>query len=75
MVLWEGKTILMIGAARQGIALSRYLAEKGAKVILNDRRPDEELEPARQELAGLGISWVTGSHPTEILDGVDMVCL
>jgi len=75
MVLWEGKTVLMIGAARQGIALSRYLVNKGAKVILNDRRPDDELETARQELAGLGISWVTGFHPTNILDGVDMVCL
>ena len=72
---WEGKKVLMIGAARQGIALSRYLASKGADVILNDRRSEEELSEARQELSELDITWVTGEHPTEILDNVDLVCL
>ncbi len=75
MTDWAGKKVLMIGAARQGIALSRYLANKGAKVILNDRRSDEELTAAREKLEGLAISWETGDHPIEILDGVDMVCL
>ena len=36
MANWEGKHVVMIGAARQGLALSRYLASKGAQVILND---------------------------------------
>jgi UDP-N-acetylmuramoylalanine--D-glutamate ligase len=71
----EGKKVLMIGAARQGIALSQYLMKQGAEVILNDRRSDKELVEARQELADWDITWVTGSHPLEVLDGVDMVCL
>jgi UDP-N-acetylmuramoylalanine--D-glutamate ligase len=75
MNVWEGKQIVMIGAARQGIALSRYLASKGAHVILNDRRSDEELQPVRDELAPFGITWVTGSHPFEILSGADLVCI
>jgi UDP-N-acetylmuramoylalanine--D-glutamate ligase len=72
---WTGKQVVMIGAARQGLALSRYLAQKGAKVILNDRREDSLLADAKQELADLDITWVTGSHPMEILDGADLVCL
>ncbi len=72
---WQGKKVVMIGAARQGIALTRYLAEKGASVILNDRRSDEELSAIRQELSDLNIQWATGAHPFEILDGVDLVCL
>ncbi len=75
MKRWEGKRILMIGAARQGIALTRYLAKQGATVILNDRRPEEELADARQALAEWKITWVTGSHTLELLDYVDMVCL
>ncbi len=75
MKRWEGKRILMIGAARQGIALTRYLTKQGAKVILNDRRPEEKLADARQELAEWKITWVTGSHPLDLLDDVDMVCL
>jgi UDP-N-acetylmuramoylalanine--D-glutamate ligase len=72
---WEGKQVVMIGAARQGVALARFLASKGAKVILNDRRSDAELQPIRDELAGLNVTWVTGAHPVEILDGTDLLCL
>ena len=72
---WEGKKVVMIGAARQGAALSRYLAEKGADVVLNDHRSQEALADVRKELSDLNLSWVTGSHPIEILDGTDLVCL
>jgi len=72
---WNGKQVVMIGAARQGIALSGFLASKGAKVILNDRRTDEELRNVREELAAFDITWVTGEHPLEILSGTDLVCL
>ena len=65
----------MIGAARQGAALSRYLAEKGADVVLNDHRSEEALADVREELSDLNLTWVTGSHPIEILDGTDLVCL
>lgn len=75
MTDWNGKKVVMIGAARQGLALSRYLAQKGAKVILNDRREDDLLADARQELSDLDITWVTGGHPFEILDGANLVCL
>ena len=75
MTDWNGKQVVMVGAARQGLALSRYLAEKGARVILNDQRDDSLLAEARQELTDLDITWVTGGHPFEILDGTDLVCL
>ncbi|MBW6465784.1 MAG: UDP-N-acetylmuramoyl-L-alanine--D-glutamate ligase [Brevefilum sp.] len=72
---WEGKQVVMIGAARQGLALSRFLAAKGAHVILNDRRSEEELQGPRNELAASNITWVTGDHPFEILDGTHLVYL
>ena len=75
MTDWNEKQVVMIGAARQGLALARYLAQKGAKVILNDQREDSLLVDARQELSDLDITWVTGGHPLEILDGTDLVCL
>ena len=72
---WEGKQVVVIGAARQGLALTRFLAEKHATVILNDKRSDEELVDAHQALADLDVSWVTGEHPFDILDHADLVCL
>ncbi|RPI34081.1 MAG: UDP-N-acetylmuramoyl-L-alanine--D-glutamate ligase [Chloroflexota bacterium] len=74
---WIGKRVVIIGAARQGTALARYLASRGARVVLNDRRPTEALEAARLSLSaeGASIEWVCGGHPLELLDGTDLVCI
>ncbi len=74
MTDWRGKTVLVIGAARQGLALSRFLAERGARVCLNDRRPESELSAARAALADVNVEWALGGHPLTLLDGVDLVC-
>jgi len=66
--------VLVIGAARQGLALARYLAQHGARVVLNDQRPAEQLSDARLALAGLPVEWVCGGHPLELLDGIDLLC-
>jgi len=75
MVDWTGQNVLILGAARQGLALARYLATHGAKVILNDRRPAGEFRTAQADLTGLQLTWVFGGHPLELLDGVDLVCV
>jgi len=33
---WTDKKVIVLGAARQGTALSRFLAGKGARVVLTD---------------------------------------
>ncbi|RME08293.1 MAG: UDP-N-acetylmuramoyl-L-alanine--D-glutamate ligase, partial [Anaerolineae bacterium] len=65
----QGKTVLVIGAARQGLALSRFLAARGARVVLNDRRPADELAAARATLGDVPVEWATGGHPLALLDG------
>jgi len=72
---WQGKRALVVGAARQGIAVARFLAERGATVTLNDRQPAEALENAQQALADLPIRWITGGHPLEALEGIDLICV
>ncbi len=71
---YAGKRVLIIGAGRQGLALARYLARRGAQVTLNDRRPPEALEEARAALAGLPIRWAAGGHPLDLLEACDLVC-
>ena len=65
---WKGKRVVIIGAARQGLALARYLAGHGAEVVLNDRRQPEQLAAEMESLASYKIEWATGGHPLEILD-------
>jgi UDP-N-acetylmuramoylalanine--D-glutamate ligase len=73
--IWKGKTVLILGAARQGLALASYLASHGAVVTLNDNRVQEKLGAEMEALKELPIKWVLGSHPLEILDKQDLVCV
>ena len=74
---WKGKRVIVIGAARQGLALGRFLASKGAKVVMNDQKPADQLEGAIKALADVqpGVEWVLGSHPLSLLEGTDCVCI
>lgn len=72
---WTGVRVLMIGGARQGLATGRYLAHFGAQVTINDQRPAEKMESAREALSGLPIRWVLGEHPLSLLDKADLVCV
>lgn len=81
MTEWKDKRVIVIGAARQGIALGGYLAYHGARVVMNDQKPPEQLESTRQSLKDLDghiasrIEWFFGSHPLSLLDGTDFVCV
>jgi UDP-N-acetylmuramoylalanine--D-glutamate ligase len=72
---WNGRRVLILGAARQGLALARWLSLHGARVTLSDMRPADELGVARESLAEFQINWVFGGHPLELLDSTDALCL
>jgi UDP-N-acetylmuramoylalanine--D-glutamate ligase len=72
---WQGKKVVIVGAARQGIALARYLSRHGARVLLNDRRPNAELQAEQQELDGLPVEWACGGHPVNLLNDADLLCI
>ena len=72
---WAGKHVLILGAARQGLALTRWLVRHGARVTLSDARAEADLNAARQSLADLPVEWAAGGHPLNLLDDKDIVCL
>ena len=65
MTNWTGKHVLILGAARQGLALARWLAHHGAHVTLNDSRREEDLAAAKKSLADVNVTWAVGGHPLE----------
>lgn len=71
---WNGKRVLILGAARQGLALARWLSLHGAHVTLSDMRSEDQLRIARESLAEFQIHWVLGGHPLELLDSTDVLC-
>lgn len=72
---WTGKRVLILGAARQGIALARWLSHHASRVTLSDSRPAEAFASAQASLADLNASWALGGHPLKLLDEADVLCL
>lgn len=69
----KGKNIVVLGLAKSGSAVSRLLVQMGAKVTLNDQKPEHELKGV-EELKGLGITVIAGHHPENLIhEGVDLV--
>jgi UDP-N-acetylmuramoylalanine--D-glutamate ligase len=73
----EGRKVLVIGAARSGVAAARFLAARGALVVLNDRKefidwPDDALA-----LKGDGgvVKLLAGDAPSWLLDQVSLVVI
>jgi UDP-N-acetylmuramoylalanine--D-glutamate ligase len=77
MTDWKDKRVIVIGAARQGIALGRFLASRGAHVVMNDQKPAELMVDAIKALNDLSsrIEWLLGDHPLAVLDGAGCVCI
>ena len=72
---WKGRHVVILGAARQGLALARWLVRHGARVTVSDLRSLAELAPARAALEGIAVEWSPGGHPLDLLEGTDLLCL
>ena len=72
---WAGQNVLIIGAARQGLSLARYLATRGAQVTLNDQLTAGQLGGVAESLADLPVRLALGGHPLDLLDHTDLVCI
>lgn len=68
-----GRKVLVIGAARSGIASARFLAQRGAIVALNDRKPVAEWPAEALALKTEGVGHVQGDPPSWLLDQIDLV--
>ena len=68
-----GRKVLVIGAARSGIASARFLAQRGATVALNDRKPLSEWPAEALALKTEGVGHVAGEPPSWLLDQIDLV--
>ncbi|HEV2879856.1 MAG TPA: UDP-N-acetylmuramoyl-L-alanine--D-glutamate ligase [Pyrinomonadaceae bacterium] len=69
----EGKKVLVIGAARSGVAAARFLAARGAIVALNDRKPIEEWTDEARALKAEGVGLLAGDVPMWLMDQIELV--
>lgn len=67
------KKVAVLGFARQGKALARWLPTVGARVLMSDSRSAEQLAAETAQFPD--VEFVLGGHPDSLLDGVDLLCL
>ena len=61
----SGKKVLVIGAARSGVAAARFLVARGAIVALNDRKPLAEWTEEAHALKEAGVKNVPALTETK----------
>jgi UDP-N-acetylmuramoylalanine--D-glutamate ligase len=71
----NGKTAIILGFARQGQALARFLPLAGAHVIVSDKRNLGDLVETILDFSDSPIEYALGGHPIELLDQADVVFL
>ncbi len=68
---WTGKHLVIVGAARQGLALAKYLSSRGVKITVTDIKDDAVINAVKQDFQEQSVNWVLGGHPIELLDNAD----
>ena len=69
----KDKKILVVGLARTGASVARFLAERGAAVIVTDMKDEASLAPWLEKLAGLEIRYELGGHSGDTFLAADMI--
>lgn len=71
---YRNKRVVVVGAGRSGIGLARYFHDRGALVVLSDRRPASALEPLAA-LAASGVQLDLGGHTDELFASAELIVL
>jgi len=70
-----GKNITVVGLGKTGMALARFLKNRGAEVVVTDMAAEENLGPHVQELRQLDIALEAGRHQPETFEQADLIVL
>jgi UDP-N-acetylmuramoylalanine--D-glutamate ligase len=68
-----GRRALVIGLAREGVDLTRFLTSHGASVVVSDQKSADQLKEAVGQLGDGDVTLKLGGHDLSHLDGVDVV--
>src|SRR3990172_6031551 len=69
-----GKVVVLgLGLFGGGVGAARYFAERGAEVLVADRRESSELSESLEALKGLPIKYRLGAHCEEDFACADVV--
>lgn len=71
----NGKHIVVVGLARSGMAVARFLKAKGAQVTLTDKATEEILGVFATEARQLGVELELGRHHASTFQKADLIVI
>jgi UDP-N-acetylmuramoylalanine--D-glutamate ligase len=71
----EGKKVVVVGLALTGVAVAKFCARRGARVIVTDGKPAEMLAEQMKLLDGVPVTWELGGHKLETFTSADLVVM
>jgi UDP-N-acetylmuramoylalanine--D-glutamate ligase len=71
----RGQRVIVMGFARQGQALARWLPTVGARATVTDMRPEAAFGEFLTPYYAAGVRFVLGGHPLSLLDEADLLCI
>jgi len=70
---FRGQRVTVVGLAREGVALVRFLVAAGARVTVSDARDPERLAPSLAAIADLSVCLSLGGHDDAAFADADWV--
>ena len=71
----KDKKVLVVGLARTGEALCRFLVGRGARVLVSEKKAEEDLGGRPAAWRTRGVAFETGGHSLESFMGSDLIVL
>jgi hypothetical protein len=71
----EGKKVVVVGLALTGVAVAKFCARRGARVIVTDGAPAEKLAEKMKLLDGVLVTWELGGHDASSFTSADLVVM
>jgi len=75
MMNLEGKTVVVVGLAQTGVAVAKFCARRGARVVVTDGKPAEKLAEPMHQLDGVPVRYELGGHDPATYLGADLIVM
>jgi UDP-N-acetylmuramoylalanine--D-glutamate ligase len=71
----DGKTVVVVGLALTGIAVAKFCAKRGARVVVTDSKPADKLADQIKQLDGVPVRFELGGHDLTTYLAADLVVM
>jgi UDP-N-acetylmuramoylalanine--D-glutamate ligase len=71
----QGKQVVVVGLALTGVAVAKFCAKRGARVIVTDGKPADKLADQMRMLDGVPVTWQLGGHDLATFTSSDLIVM